>query len=1099
MRKIAVVTSLTLALSAGSVNGQGGNTSAGYAGPQLASPPFAELAWRNVGPTTMGGRVDRFAVARTRGQPDQIYVIATSGGVWKSGNAGASWQPVFGAVNGSQSMGDIAVAPSSPNTVWVGTGEATTVAYYWGDGIYKSTDAGRTWTNMGLKETRHIGRIVVHPTNPDIVLVAAQGRLWGPNVERGVFKTTDGGRTWRKVLYVDENTGANEVVFDPTNPQIVYASSYQRQRKSYGGITVGPGSGIYKSVDGGESWTKLTKGLPTVEMGRIGLDVSAADPKLLYADIEVGGARYPAPQGSDGDCPPAGGGRGGNTFEAEGGVYRSTDGGESWEQVNARLDQPAGYFVQVRADPRDRNRVYRMGLGFYVSDDMGRTFRTVATRLHGDYHDLWIDPADNNHLLTANDGGVGISWDRGASWDYRRNIPISQYWELNVDNRDPYLVCGGTQDNGNWCMPSAVRNSNGISDRDVWSVGGGDGMHFQVDPRDSNFAFIEVNSSTTTNSIQRLNMSTLQRQSAKPGVGRPVACTAVDVPMRSRAGALGIPRGVGVDPAYRWGWNTPVFFSSVRPGVVYSAANVLFKSTDRGGNWTPISPDLTSRVNRDTVFIMGKRVGTVNYSPGGGPSTNPLSTPLFGQIVWIGESPLNGRVLYTGSDDGQVQVTRDGGVTWTNVTRNVPGLPPLTFVSTVLPSRFAAGRVYATFDGHFNNDDNAYVYVSEDYGQSWRKIITGLPTTSVSRIAEHPRSSHLLVVGHAYGVHFSNDAGAHWQSLATNMPTVPVRSVVFQPRDNALVVGTYARGAWILDDAGPLEALTSAALSNPAVLVSITRGRMWNLFGLGPTYGVGEFYAPNPEFNPVISYYVRDAVAGNATITINDASGNRVRALAVPVVRGLNRVTWDMRMDSAIPGDAEAGGGGGGGGRGGGAGPGAGPLVLPGTYAVTVRIPGVSGELRGNATVSEDPLDRMSAVDRRARQDAIMRVYGLQKSLVTARTAAQTLVTQSDSIRLDVSRGGAIAIAQADSLTGRIARLRAETERVLGIAGTMLRAMENFATTPTADQRQHVEWASADAALAVTMLNRASQVDIPALYARHATGMKPRTVPPITP
>jgi photosystem II stability/assembly factor-like uncharacterized protein len=966
--------------------------------------------------------------------------------------------------------------------------------------VYKSTDAGKTWKNMGLKETRHTGRIAIHPTNPDVVWVAAQGRLWGPNPERGVFKTTDGGVTWRKVLYVDANTGANEVVLDPTNPQILYASTYQRQRRIYGGITVGPGSSIYKSVDGGETWTKIDKGLPTVEMGRIGLDVSPVDSRLIYADVEVSGARYPAPQGSDGDCPPPGsGGRGGNAFESQGGVYRSTDGGETWEQVNSRLDQPAGYFVQVRADPKDRNRVYRLGLGFYVSDDMGKTFRTVPTRLHGDYHELWIDPDDNNHLIVGNDGMVGISWDRGITWDNRDNIPVSQYWEMNVDNRDPFYVCGGTQDNGNWCVPSASRNRNGISRHDVFTVGGGDGMHFQIDPRDTNYAFIETNSVTTTNSIQRLNLTTLQRQSAKPGVGRPISC--YDAARVWANGARGLGRGAGTDPSYRWGWDAPILWSTVTPGVVYAAGNVLFKSTDRGGSWKPISPDLSSRVDRDTVFVMGKKIGTVNYSPGGGPSTNPLSTSLYGQITWIGESPLNGQVLYVGTDDGQVQVSRNGGTTWTNVTRNIPGLPPLTFASTVLPSRHAAGRVYATFDGHFNDDESTYVYVSNDFGQSWKKITNGLPTASINRIAEHPRSANLLVVSHGYGLHFSNDGGESWQSLSTNMPTVPVRAIAFHERENSLVAGSYGRGIWILDDVAPLEKLTADAQRQPALLVSTTRGRQWNVFPKGTTFGVADFYAPNPEFDPTITYYVRDAqtAADAATITIADASGRTIRTLRGPAARGLNRVEWDMHMDPAIPSENRQGGGGGGGGGGGfggfgGPGPNAGPEVLPGRYGISVSIAGIGAPLRGTILVEADPIEKFSAVDRAGRHTAAMRLYDLQRSLGAARIATRTLAAHGDSMKAELAGGGSGAASALDSVSVRVAQTRAEVDRLIGIAGTLMRSLESFNTTPTADQRQQTAWAFEDATRAINTLNRVSQTDIPRLYAQYAGGTKARSV-----
>jgi len=1101
-----IAASLVVALSATTL-GQAPSRSESSGGPQLAPPLFSCITWRNIGPTTMGGRIDRVAVARVRGQPDQIYIAASTGGAFRSTNGGLSWGPIFDAVNGSKSMGDVAVAPSNPNVLWIGTGEETTVAYYWGDGVYKSTDGGRTWANMGLAQTRHTGRIAIHPTNPDIVFVAAQGKLWGSSSERGVFKTQDGGRTWKKVLFVDDNTGANEVLFDPTNPQMLYASTYQRQRKSYGGITVGPGSGIYKSVDGGDTWRKATRGLPTVETGRIGLSVSPVDPNIVYADIEVSGARYPAPQGSDGDCPPPGSsGRGGNAFESAGGVYRSTDRGETWEQVNPRLDQPAGYFAQIRADPKDRNRVYRLGLGFYVSDDQGRNFRTVQTRLHGDYHDLWIDPDDNNHLIVANDGGLGISWDRGSTWDYRDNIPISQYWEMGVDNRDPYLICGGTQDNGNWCVPSASRNRSGISSRDVFTVGGGDGMFFAIDPRDTNYAFIETNSVTTTSSIQRLNLSTLSRQSAKPMVGRPINCYEAEAVWAR--GGRGLNRGVGDDAAYRWGWDAPIVFSSVTPGVVYVGANALFKSTDRGSTWKPISGDLSSRVNRDTVVVMGKKIGTVNYSPGGGPSTNPLSTPLFGQITFISESAADGRVLVVGTDDGQVQITRDGGATWTNVTKNIPGLPPLTFVSSVVASRHTPGRFYATFDGHFNSDDNTYVYASDDYGKSWRKITNGLPVTAVNRIAEDPRTPQLLVVSHAYGVHFSNDAGATWHSLSTNMPTVPVRSIVFHQRENALIAGSYGRGIWVIDDVSPLQKLTADGVRADAMLVSATRGRQWNSFAMSTTYGDNVYYAPNPELNPVITYYVRTAGSGTATVVIKDAAGRTVRTLQGPVAAGLNRVAWDMRMDSPAPSEVtlagapqgRAGrggggrGGGGGGGRVGGGGADAGPLVAPGDYSLTLTIPGVARPLTGKISVTADPRETMSVAERAARQNTVMGLYSLQKTLVAARNATRDLLAKGDSIRRDVSQGGPAATAQADSLLKRVSQTDAELDRLFALAGSILRNIEDFGTGPLGDQRQQATWAFADAMRAISTLNRTSQTDIPALYAQHARGARPRTI-----
>ena len=1021
-------------------------------GPNLAPPLFADLTWRNVGPALFGGRVVDIEVARERGRPDQIYILPENGGVFKSNDDGASWTEIFGATNTMMSMGDIAVAPSNPEIVWIGTGSGLNPSYYWGEGVFKSVDGGRTWTNMGLRGTRHIGRVVIHPANPNIVFVAAAGRLWGPSEERGLFRTTDGGTTWKKVLAGDSLTGANDVLFDPRNPLVLFASLYQRQRNGFGGNGVGPGSGIYKSIDGGDHWTKLTRGLPSENLGRIGLTISPVDPLLIYADVEVGGAVYSAPSGAEGDCPPES--RPTNAVRGQfesgaGGIYRSVDGGETWEHVFSRSDQPVSSFVQIRADPQERTRLYREGTGFYVSDDMGHTFRPVETNLHGDYRSLWLDPDDNRHLIIGNDGGLGVSRSRGASWEYHNDIPIGEYWELSVDTRDPYFVCGGAQDNGIWCVPSAVRNRNGITHRDAFSVGGGDGMYFQIDPRDTNYAFIEVNSVSTGNSIQRLDLGSLQRQYARPGQVRPVSCLDEQ---------QGVPtdRAVNNDPSFRWAWNTPIVFSTVTNGVVYAGANVLFKSADRGGSWTRISPDLTSRIDRDTVRIMGKPVGRVNYSPGGGPAANPLLSPLFGAITWIGESPMDGRLLYTGTDDGRVHVTRDGGAHWNDVTPNIPGLPPHTYVTTVQPSRFVPGRVYATFDGHFNGDENAYVYSSEDFGQHWRAITTGLPTASIARIAEHPRTPNLLVVGHSRGVHFSNDAGASWHSLNTNMPTVPVRSVVFQARDNALVVGTYARGIWILDDAGPLERLTADAVKSEALIASVTRGREWNRFSLGPTYGASEFRAPNPEFDATVAYYVRDG-ANAATLTISDSNGRVVRTLTGPAARGLNRVRWDMRYDP-VEARPTTNGRGRAGGRGGGGSAEDGPLVLPGAYRFALAIPGIATSLHGTIAVEADPMDRaFPAAQRLARQDALMRLYALEKNLVRTRSTFRT------------------PAANEAGATPNTTRVDAELGRLIGVAGTLMRSIEEFNAPPTADQRQQISWATSDAARAIALIDKSKR------------------------
>jgi photosystem II stability/assembly factor-like uncharacterized protein len=1023
----------------------------------LSSSPFAFLKWRSIGPVNTSGRIDDIAVARIRGEPDAIYIATASGGVWKSSNNGVSFAPVFDGVDAMMSIGAVAVAPSAPTTVWVGTGEANTrQSSSWGDGIYKSTDGGKTWTNMGLRDTRVIARIVVDPANADIVYVAAQGHLWGPNADRGVFKTTDGGKTWSKVLFVDENTGATDLVLDPSNPQTLYAATYQRQRAAWGFNGGGPGSGIYKTTDGGASWTKLSTGLPQSDKGRIGLAIYAADPKVLYATIE---ARNP-----------------------EGGIYRTTDAGATWEKTSSLNTRP-NYYSQIRVDPRDQRHVYTLGSnrGFYFSDDGGKAFTERFSDVHGEDHALWIDPDNGNHLIIGGDGGVSISWDRGKTWDFRRNMPIGQFYEIDVDNSVPFRVCGGLQDNGVWCMPSAVRNRNGIADRDAWNIGGGDGFHAHFDP--ANNAMV-LQSSQNGNAAW-VNIETLERQGVRPGTGeRPP-----------------LPPAVGRE-VYRWNWDTPIVVSRFNPKTWFMGAQFLFRSDDRGSSWRKISDDLTLNIERDTLKMMGRIVESNALSRHDGQSN-------YGSLTSIGASPLDSTLIYTGSDDGQLFVTRNGGRTWTNVTSRVPGLPPRTYVSTVLPSRHKASRVYATFDGHYNDDYKPYVFVSEDYGMTWKSLASGLPETSINRIREHPKNSRVLVLAHERGVHVSNDGGTTWLSLSGNMPTVSTDDAIFQERDNALVVGTHGRGIWVLDDAGPLDALTSDALAAEATLLPINRARLMSTFNPQAWYGEGEHFSPNPDWGAVVQYNLRDGASGPAEVTVTDNAGRAVRALKGPAAKGMNRVVWDLRMnppvDSAnVPTGGGRGGGGGGrggppaavpvgfpgGGEGGGGGRGnvVGPLVLPGVYSMRVAIPGLKTPLTRTVAVEADPLPRFSAPDRAARQIVLLSIYDWTKALGEARLAARALVGQRDSIKADV------AGSAADSLNARIGRTATAIDRALLAVNGQRGPIEGWSGQPTADQRKAVGYAIDDARKAINDLNKLITTEIPAAYGG-ANGWKRRVSP----
>jgi photosystem II stability/assembly factor-like uncharacterized protein len=893
---------------------------------------------------------------------------------------------------------------------------------------------------MGLKDTRSIARIVVDPGNYDIVYVAAAGHLWGPNPDRGVFKTTDGGKTWKKVLFVDDNTGATDLVIDPMNPQILYAATYQRQRSAWGFNGGGPGSAIYKTIDGGANWTKIVNGLPTGDKGRIGIDLFPSDSRIVYATVEASAA--------------------------ESGVYRTEDGGVKWEKLSP-LDTRPMYYSQIRLDPKDRNRVYMLGSnrGFYFSDDGGKTFTERFSNIHSEDHALWVDPDDPNHLIVGGDGGVSISWDRAVTWDFRRNMPIGQFYEIDVDNKVPYTVCGGLQDNGLWCVPSAVRNRNGIADRDAWNIGGGDGFYAKIDPFDQNFAYEE----SQDGNVARVNLTTMEHQSVRPG-----------------SGERAVP-GAGRGGGYRFNWDSPILPSSIDSKTVYMGANVLFKSTDRGSSWKAISPDLTLHIDRDTLTMMGARVGPGALSRHDGVTS-------YGTITSVSESPVDASVIYAGTDDGQVQLTRDGGKSWTNLTAHIGGLPARTPVTTVLASRYAPGRAYATFDGHYNDDYKPYVYVTDDFGQSWRSLASGLPETSVNRIREHPHNSHVLILAHSRGVHFSNDGGASWHSLATNMPTVAVDDAIIHPRDNALIVGTHGRGIWILDDVGPLEALTSEALAAPATLAPIPHARELSTWSPQAWYGHGERFSPNPDFDGVITYYLHDAASGPASVEIADAAGTTIRTLRGSSSKGLNQVTWDLRMSSAVPEEvtstmAAAGrggrGGGGGGGRGGGAA--TGPIVLPGRYKVAVKIPGVTAELRGEMTVEGDPLTNFSDADRRARQAIVMNVYAEQKSLAAAHTAARALSAQSAEIKSDLAGAG----AKTDSLVARIGRLQPAIDAALTAASAAARPIDAWSGLPTVDQRHQIDYATEDGNKALAELNR-TVADVAAMYSSaHKSWAKP--------
>ncbi len=891
------------------------------------------LSWREIGPTIMGGRVSDLAVVES--DPATFYVGTATGGVWKTTNAGITFEPLFDG-EATASVGDVTVAPSNPNVVWLGSGEPQNrQSSPWGNGVYRSTDAGRTWQHLGLENTHHISRIAVHPTNPDVAYVAAMGHLWGANPERGVYKTTDGGRTWQHVLFVDDNTGAIDLAMDPNDPQTLFVAMYQRQRKAWGFNGGGPGSGIHRTTDGGANWVELTRGLPEGDKGRIGLDIYRRDGSFVCALVEA-----------DARGPGAGFGNAG-PGEVRNGVYCSTDRGESWEHRSTTNNRPM-YYSQIRIDPNDPQRIYLGGSDLFRSSDGGRNFTNdAADGVHLDHHALWINPANSEHLLLGSDGGVSVSWDRSDNWYQFRNLPLGQFYEIGVDMRDPYHVCGGLQDNGSWCAPSDTWSNQGIRTRDWYNVGSGDGFFTVMHPTDPTIMFAESQGGNLT----RVDLVTNERARLRP-IGRPGA-----------DGAL---------PDLRWNWDTPVVLSAHDPNVVYIGSNMLFRSADLGQTFEAISGDLTWAIDRDTLSIMGVRGGEPQMSRNDGQSS-------YGNLTAIAESPHDASVIYTGSDDGRVQVTRDGGASWTDVTANVRDLPRHTYVTRLVASHGQPGTVYAAFDNHRNDDFAAYVYVSRNWGGEWQRITNGLPATSVNALTQHPENERLLFLGNEVGVYVSVDAGQQWVRMASNLPTVPVDDIKIHPRENDLVIGTHGRGIWILDDVTPLERLAPDVVASNAFVFPVRRATSYNMYTpQGWTPGIYE--APNPEPGARIRYYLSSAVS-DLTLRITDATGQPIRELDAPGDAGLNEVIWDLRLvendASGEPMDP-------------------GPRVLPGTYIVQVTTG--SDVVQSEVTVRLDPRVEMGRRDLMARHLTMMESYRLSGPVDRAEEALEEMGERVDAV-----------------------------------------------------------------------------------------------------
>ena len=842
-------------------------------GAQSPSPSFSEellraFIFRNVGPFRMGARTSDIAVPATPAKSHlyTFYVSFWSGGVWKTTNNGTTFEPVFDAQN-TLNVGDVTVAPSNADIVWVGTGDAfTSRSSFAGNGVYKSIDAGKTWTNMGLEDSQHISRIVIHPGNADVVYVAAMGHLFSQNEERGVFETTDGGRTWQKVLYVNANVGCVDLVMNPKNPSTLYAAMYEKTRLPWQMINGGPESGIYKTTDAGKTWMRLGGGLPGGRIGRIGLDIYLKNPEILYAIVENDNPR----------TLPVAGGRGARipgVVDIIGGeVYRTADGGGSWAKMNANdYDvSPKGpyYFNQIRVDPNNDQNIFVTQDGFRHSLDGGKTWDAprVFPRMFGDTRTLWIDPENSDRMIQGSDGGVAVSYDGGRTSESAANIPVGEVYALSVDNDQPYNIYAGLQDHENWRGPSATGLGR-VTPEDWRAVGDGDGITTLVDPTDS----------------RRLYTNREYGSHSR-----------VDQQLGYRVGIM--PRQTDPSkPPYRFIWETPIAISPHDHNTIYTGGQMLLRSTDRGDHWTEISPDLST--NPPDKILPSSEGGV----PGG--------IPWFA-ISSISESPLTSGVIWAGTSDGKVQITRDAGAHWTDTTARVSaaGGREDAYVSRVRASAHAAGRAYVTKNGYRFDDFTPYVLRTDDYGATWSSIRSNLPTGPIGAFLEDPANPDLLFLGSDAGLFVSVDRGSRWVRMNNNMPVVGVHDMVLQPRDKDLVVGTYGRDIWITNIA-PLEEMTPRMLDEDVHVFAVpdTVQRVtWQFAANDYLFGQRNLQSPDPPSAMLIRYYLRSPSPDRVSVAITDAGGHEVARLSGGGNAGINSVLWTMRPAGAGRGGAGA-------------------------------------------------------------------------------------------------------------------------------------------------------------------------------------------------
>ncbi len=917
---------------------------------KIDADTFGGLEARSIGPAAMSGRIS--AIDALEGERVTIYAGSASGGLWKSVDGGLQWKPIFD--KHSQSIGAVTIDRKNPKTVWVGTGESCTRnSVSVGDGLYKTTDGGENWQKVGLADSERIAKIVIDPQDSNTVLVCATGHLFDSHPERGVFRTTDGGKTWQRTLFVDDDTGCSDLAIDPQDGGIVYAGMWQFRRKPYFFTSGGPGSGLHKSTDGGKTWRRVTKGLAEGELGRIALAVAPTRTSVVYATVE---AKQTA-------------------------LYRSDDLGESWTSLNtsgAITGRPF-YFSHLQADPRDWKRIYRPGFSLSVSDDGGKTFAGVGggglfgAAYHGDTHTLWINPTNPEHLILGTDGGVYISHDRGTHWRFVVSLPVSQFYHVSYEMQFTYNVYGGLQDNSTWYGPSRRPGflGGGIQNKHWYSLTGGDGFWAFVDPADPDVVYNEYQGGN----LFRIRKSTLEQKDIKPS-----------------------PKAD--EPKYRFNWNTPIHMSPNDEGTLYFGAQFLFRSRDRGDSWERLSPDLTTN-----------DPAKQKQDESGGLTLDDSTAENHCTIFAIAESPKNRDVIWVGTDDGSLQLTRDGGKSWTNVVGRVPGLAKNAWVSSIQASRFAEGTAYVSFENHMVGDMKTYVYKTTDHGQSWQSLVSGDLKSYAHVVKEDLVSPELLFVGTEAGLFVSVDGGRQWGQFTGNLPNVAVRDLQVHPRDHDLIVATHGRGIYIVDDITPLRTLTRE-LAEKDVAFLASRPTPMYIPAIEFAFGDdAQFESPNPPEAAMITYYLKKRhLIGDLKLEVYDPEGKLVSTLPGGKRRGINRVAWPMRAPapkmpaaSAFAGLFSF----------------FGPRAPEGTY--TVKMIKGKDSYTSTVTLVTDPRSKVTAEERRLQRATAWTLYGMLGQLTAT-------VDQMIGVR-DQARARAATLPRSDALRKRLEALADETEK----------------------------------------------------------------------